>query len=61
MPKLMKRANQYGRTDGWTYGRADPNYRKALLLTRMTTSISSKAIKSEGRTNEHESLKNVET
>ena len=56
LPELTKK-----RSEGWTYGRGDPNYRKALLLTLMTTSISSKAIKSEGRTNEHESLKNVKT
>ena len=29
MPKLTKRAIRYGRT----YGRTDPNYRKASLLT----------------------------
>ena len=28
MPKLKKRANRYGRSDG----RTDPNYRKASLL-----------------------------
>ena len=28
MPKLTKKATRYGRT----YGRTDPNYRKALLL-----------------------------
>ena len=32
MPKLTKKAIRYGRTDGRTYGRTDPNYRKASLL-----------------------------
>ena len=30
-------------TDGRTYGRIDPNSRKALLLTRIKTFISSEA------------------
>ena len=39
MPKKMKKAIRYGRTDGPT----NPNYRKASLLkTRMTTSIKAK-------------------
>ena len=49
MSKLTKRANRYRRSDRFTYAFADPNYRKALLLTMMTTSISSKAL--EGKTN----------
>ena len=32
MPKLTKKAIRYGRTDGRTYGRTHPNYRKASLL-----------------------------
>ena len=32
MPKLKKKVIRYRRTDGRTYGRTDPNYRKALLL-----------------------------
>ena len=35
MPKLTKKAICYGRTDGPTDGRTDPNYRKASLLKRI--------------------------
>ena len=35
MSKLTKIANRYGRND--------PNYRKALILTRMTTSINKRS------------------
>ena len=31
MPKLTKRSNRYGQTDGLTDGLTDPNYRKASL------------------------------
>ena len=31
--------------DGWTYGRTDANYRKALLLTRMITCNVAKLLK----------------
>ena len=37
--KSMKRANRYGQ--------ADPNYRKASLFTRMTTSINTLTLKNE--------------
>ena len=35
MPKLTKRAIHYG----WTYGRTDPNYRKASFLKKVEENI----------------------
>ena len=35
MPKLTKRANRYGLTDGLTDGLTEPNYRMALLLKKI--------------------------